>query len=86
MADGGAYEMSPKPKTTVPFVEMFSGVGSASHYLREWFHPVAAFDSDVDVRAMVSEHLPQCTMATDFASMLAAGDGEGTFLGAAKGA
>jgi site-specific DNA-cytosine methylase len=34
----------------------------------------------------MSEHFPQYTMAADFASVMAAGDGEGTFLGAAKSA
>jgi len=67
-------------------VELFAGVGSLSHYLRGTFHPIAAFDSDADARAVMSAHFPQCTMATDFASVMAAGDGDGTFLGAAKGA
>jgi hypothetical protein len=39
------------PVSTVPFVEMFSGVGIASHYLKQRFHPTAAFDSDPDAQA-----------------------------------
>jgi site-specific DNA-cytosine methylase len=75
-----------QPVTTVPCVELFVGLGSASHYLRKWFHPVAAFDADPAARAVVSQHFPECPMATDFQSMMMAGSGTGTFLGAAKGA
>ena len=81
-----AHVMQPASVSTVPMVEIFCGIGSASHYLKHLFHPVGAFDSDAGARDVMSKRFPQCTMATDFASVMAAGDGPGTFIEAAKGA
>jgi hypothetical protein len=71
-------------KTTIPFIEMFVGIGSASHYLKEWFHPVAAFDSDADARTVFSKFSPDAVLTTNFNNMLAGGDGEGAYKHAAK--
>jgi hypothetical protein len=74
------------PVSTVPFVEMFSGVGSASHYLKQWFHPTAAFDSDPAAQAVMAKHFPACAMAADCESILAGGEGTTKFAAAAKSA
>jgi hypothetical protein len=74
------------PISTVPFVEMFSGVGSASHYLKQWFHPTAAFDSDPNAQAVMAKHFPTCAVAADCESILAGGVGTTEFATAAKSA
>jgi site-specific DNA-cytosine methylase len=71
-------------KATIPFVDMFVGLGSASHYLKEWFHPVAAFDSDSDARKVFKKFFPEAVVTADFNNMLVEGDGEGTYKQAAK--
>jgi hypothetical protein len=63
---------------------MFVGLGSASHYLMEWFHPVAAFDSDSDAREVFTKFFPEAVVTTDFNNMLVEGDGDGTYKQAAK--
>jgi hypothetical protein len=71
-------------KATIPFVDMFVGLGSASHYLKEWFHPVAAFDSDSDAPKVSKKFFPEAVVTADFNNMLVEGDGEGTYKQAAK--
>ena len=80
------HVMPPASVSTIPFVEMFSGVGSASHYLKQWFHPTAAFDSDPAAQAVMAEHFPACAMAADCESILAGGVGTAKFAAAAKSA
>jgi hypothetical protein len=53
----------PPAKETIPFVDMFVGLGSASHYLKEWFHPVAAFDSDSDAREVFTKFFPEAVVS-----------------------
>jgi hypothetical protein len=74
------------PVSTIPMVEMFSGVGSASHYLRDKFHPVAAFDSDTDSQTVMAKHFPQCEMAGDFESVISGHASANKFMEAAEGA
>ena len=62
----------PPVKTTIPFVDMFVGLGSASHYLKEWFHPVAAFDSDSDAREGFTKFFPEAVVTADLNNMLLA--------------
>jgi hypothetical protein len=63
---------------------MFVGLGSASHYLKEWFHPVAAFDSESDARDVFTKFFPEAVVTANFNNMLVEGDGEGTYKQAAK--
>jgi hypothetical protein len=80
------HVVPPAPVSTIPFVEMFSGVGSASHYLKQWFHPTAAFDSDPAAQAVMAKHFPACAMAADCESILAGGEDTTKFAAAAKSA
>jgi hypothetical protein len=64
---------------TIPFIDMFSGIGSASHYLKQWCHPVAAFDSDADAENVFTSHFPGVPMAGDFDNITNGPDGPGTY-------